>query len=356
MKTNLFVISILISLIACESSPEEQKALLPESTGQIAEVVTIADTKTADSVFVENIKTVFHKRIEGQPPPGEPQFKVQHTDETFFKGFFQKHHSIFVFLNTQNAALLKKILPSKTIDQMLKIKRDKPGTFGVVQEDVFAKNQRIFYILSSSKEDLASILVEKQDDILRLAHKHENLAWKKKMLGSKHPKKDNFYQKQLKKWNFGIRKPESYRVAIDNEEFVWLRKSSTTSELEQGLLLFEGPYTGEQDLSTEKLLAIRNERVKKYIPGEIDGSYMKYSDVFVPIRKDQDFKGKYGVEIRGWWDVEGDFMGGPSYIRAVVDEKRGRIVFAEGFVFHPNENKAKPMRELEILVNTLSIK
>ena len=62
------------------------------------------------------------------------------------------------------------------------------------------------------------------------------------------------------------------------------------------------------------------------------------------------------MEIRGWWDVEGDFMGGPSYIRAVVDESRGRIVFAEGFVFHLNEHKARPMRELAIPVNTVSIK
>ena len=62
------------------------------------------------------------------------------------------------------------------------------------------------------------------------------------------------------------------------------------------------------------------------------------------------------MQIRGWWDVEGDFMGGPSYIRAVVDEANSRIVFAEGFLFYPNEDKALEMRELEILVNTLSIK
>ena len=83
---------------------------------------------------------------------------------------------------------------------------------------------------------------------------------------------------------------------------------------------------------------------------------MKYSSAMPPVTKIQNFKGKYGVQIRGWWDVEGDFMGGPSYIRAVVDEANNRIVFAEGFLFYPNEDKALEMRELEILVNTLSIK
>jgi hypothetical protein len=337
-------------------SDEEQKALLPDSTGQIAEVVVITDSKSADSLFNLSIKGAFSKKLEGQPLPGEPMFQVQFTDESFLKGFFKKHNNIFVFINAINAHLLKRILPSSTIDKLVKIKKDKPGTFGVLQEDVFAKNQRIFYVLGKDKADLEKVLAEKSGDILNLAEKHETLAWRYKLLGSKKVAKDRFYQKQIKQKNFGIRKPESYRIAIDNPDFVWLRKSSTTSELEQGLLMYEAPYTNKEDLSTDSLIAARNKWVKQYIPGEIDGSYMKYSDVFVPVRKDQDFKGKYGVEIRGWWDVEGDFMGGPSYIRAVADEARGRIVFAEGFVFHPNENKAKPMRELEILVNTLSIK
>ena len=250
----------------------------------------------------------------------------------------------------------KKIISPTTIDKMAEIKKNNGGTFGVLQEDVYAQNQHVFYILADDKEEMISKIIEKKEDIVRLALKHENISGKRKMLGSKRASQDEFYQQCITERKFGVRKPESYRVALNNEEFVWLRKSSTTKELEQGLLLYEAPYTSKDDLTTENLLKVRNERVKKYIPGEREGSYMKYSNVFVPQRKDQDFKGKYGVEIRGWWDLHGDFMGGPSYIRAVVDESRGRIVFAEGFLFYPNENKVKPLRELEILVNSLSIK
>jgi hypothetical protein len=64
----------------------------------------------------------------------------------------------------------------------------------------------------------------------------------------------------------------------------------------------------------------------------------------------------YSAVIRGWWDVKGDFMGGPSYIRLVLDEKKGRLIFVEGFLYYPNERKVTELRELEVLVNSLIIK
>ncbi|MDC1395668.1 DUF4837 family protein [Bacteroidia bacterium] len=356
MKPLIKTLFFLLVLNGCSSTPEERKALLPDSSGQLAEVIVITDSRSTDSLYKEQITNVFAQNMEGHPPPGEPTFKILFTDESFFKGYFKMHQNIFILLNTENAEYLKKILGDKAIDNMVSIKKSKPETFGLLQEDIYAQNQKIFYILADNKAEMIERLEEKKEYIVQLALKHENICGKRKMLGTTSVKKDAFYQKCISEKGFGVRKPKTYRVAVDNDEFVWLRKSSTTNELEQGLLLFEAPYTSEDNLTTENLIKIRNVFAKKYIPGEYKNSYMKYSEVIKPHRKDQNFKGKYGVEIRGWWDVQGDFMGGPSYIRAVVDEARGRIVFAEGFLFFPNEAKVKQMRELEILVNTLSIK
>ena len=49
-------------------------------------------------------------------------------------------------------------------------------------------------------------------------------------------------------------------------------------------------------------------------------------------------------------------MGGPSHMKIVVDESKSRIIFVEGFLFYPNESKAESMRELSILINTLTIR
>jgi hypothetical protein len=310
LTKTLLITCLFIS--ACTLSDEDRKSLLPYASGSLAEVIVVSDSKSLDSSFKEDINRVFHKRIKGHPPPGEPMFKVLFTDEEFFKGYFRKHQNIFVVLNADKAEGLKDIFDPKTIDRMVARAKAEPKALGVRQEDIYAQNQTIFWILAPDKTQMKQKLIDQQEDILALANKHEYRNARGKLLGQTSSADDKFFQKSIKTRGFGIRKPKSYRVAIDNEEFAWLRKSSTTKELEQGLLLFEAPYRNKEDLSTDSLLKFRNAMMKKYIPGEVEGSYMKYSDDFVPIRTDENFKGKYGVEIRGWWDVEGDFMGGPS--------------------------------------------
>ena len=326
------------------------------SSGELTELVLLTDAASLDSAYKLEIESVFSKSIIGQPPPGEPMFNVLFTDESFFSGYFRKHLNIIVLVHRDKAEGLKKVMSESLINKILEVQSSKPGILGVKQSELYAQNQNVFFVLADSKTDMQTKLKAKKDEILAIAIRQENEAGKRKLLGTKRAKQDVFYQKSIAKRGFGVRKPGSYRVAIDNNEFAWLRKSSTTQEKEMGLLLFEAPYVSKDDLTTENLLKIRNSYTKKYIPGQYDSSYMKYSTVLTPVRINQNFKSKYSVEINGWWDVEGDFMGGPSYIRAVVDEKNSRIVFAEGFLFYPNEDKVKPLRELKILVNTLSIK
>lgn len=350
----LILLTVLAS--ACKLTPEEKKALLPLSSGRLAEIVVVSDSKNLDSTYKAKITAAFSQPMEGHPPPGEPMFKVLFTDESFFKGYFQNHHNVFVLLTPDGADKLKGILNNNTIDRLVNVIKETPSNFGVKQKDIYAQNQNIFWLTAPDRDAMLEKLKSQNKEILDVALEQENASGKRQLLGEERPGDDRFYQKSLADRGFGIRKPKTYRVAIDKPDFVWLRKSPPEKELELGLLLFETPYTSKADLTTENLLRVRNEYVKKYIPGEIEGSYMKYSTAFKPIATVQNFKDKYGIQIRGWWDVEGDFMGGPSYIRAVVDEVNNRIVFAEGFLFYPNEDKAVQMRELEILVNTLSIK
>lgn len=356
MKSSVIAILLASACVACTTTTKEKKALMPDSSGNLTEIVVLSDKATLDSAFKLQVAAVFSQPLEGQPPPGEQVFKVLFADEDFFKGYFIKHHNIFILLTTENARKLKKVVPENLVDKLIQVHKQKTGILGIKQETVFAQNQNIFIVLADDKQSLQKKIVDKKDDLLALAKTHENETGKHKILGETPAKSDKLYQKSLIDRGFGVRIPKSYRVATDESNFVWIRKQITNEEKEMSILLFEVPYTTTSMLSTDSLLAIRNKFTKKYIPGEIKGSYMKYSEVFIPVRKDQNFKEKYSVEIRGWWDVQGDFMGGPSYLRAVVDEANGRLVFAEGFLFYPNENKAKSMRELEILVNTLSIK
>ena len=340
---------------ACKETKESREALLPESAGQLAELVVITDKQSLDSNYKELIKSVFAQDLKGIPAPSEPQFKVLFTDETFFNGYFQSHQNIFVLVTNDNIEKLKKIIGEANIPKVKEVVNGSDDVLGFNRSNIWAQNQNVFYITGQSKEHIENKLAERKQDLLNLARGQEVKMAEKKFFIIRE-KADSFRAKSLNEKGYGLRKPQSYRVAIDKSDFAWLRKSPSDKEQEFGVLLFDVPYTSKNQLTTEGLIEIRNTFTKQYVPGELPGSYMKYSSVIKPSREEYNLAGKLAIEIRGWWDVAGDFMGGPSVLKAVVDEKKNRIVFAEGFLFFPNEDKARSLRELELILNTLTVK
>jgi hypothetical protein len=356
VNTAIKISVLALLLFSCTLSESEKKAMLPSSSGALAELVIITDAQSADSGFKTAVKSIFGKSLEGQPPPGEDMFKVLFTDETFFKGYFQTHHDIFVFLTPEGAPALSKVFDPKLIDKLVNVIQSNPNSFGVLKEDVFATNQNVFFVLAKNKAEMEAKLRDKKDDLLTLALENEAKTGLRKLVGNSAGKKDSFYLQSLTQKGYAIKIPSTYKVSIHTENFTWVRKVSSAKELAHNIILFSVPYTSKEELTTAGLLKIRNEFTQKYIPGPTEGSYLGYSTAFKPVREDEAFKGMYSAVIRGWWDVKGDFMGGPSYIRLVLDEKKGRLIFVEGFLYYPNERKVTELRELEVLVNSLIIK
>ncbi len=355
MKVFTKTLLLLLLFSACKETKQSREAMLPESAGQLAEIVVITDKQSLDSSYKELVKSVFQADLKGFPPPSEPQFKVLFTDEGFFKGYFQSHQNIYVLVTADNIDALSKIIGEGNLPKVREVINNQPDVLGFNRSNIWAQNQNVFYVTGKNNEDIKSKIINRKKELLDLAHKNEVTTAEKKFFVI-NQSADSFYQKRMAMNGFSVRKPKSYRLAVDESDFTWLRKSPSDKEQEFGIILFEVPYTSKEQLTTNNLIAIRNTFTQKYVPGSIEGSYMKYSDAITPHREEFNLDGSLAIEIRGWWDVQGDFMGGPSVIRAVVDEKNNRIVFVEGFLYFPNEKKARSLRELELIINTLEIK
>jgi hypothetical protein len=78
-----------------------------------------------------------------------------------------------------------------------------------------------------------------------------------------------------------------------------------------------------------------------------------YSDLSVST-KNINLNGDFAFEVKGWWDLQNGTMGGPFVSVAYVDEARNRVIVVDGFVFGPNFNKRRFIKELEAIC--LSIK
>ncbi len=139
---------------------------------------------------------------------------------------------------------------------------------------------------------------------------------------------------------FGVKMavPQGYLLAANEPDFIWARFEYPTAS--QGFFIYSYPYEGPQSLSAEALLAARN-RFAARIPGPSDGSYMTTSTVFEPDYRMFRLEGRLWCEMRGFWDVEGDFMGGPYVSFTTVDTERNRVFTLDGYVYAPDLQKPR---------------
>jgi hypothetical protein len=60
--------------------------------------------------------------------------------------------------------------------------------------------------------------------------------------------------------------------------------------------------------------------------------------------------GREWIELRGFWEVEKDFMGGPFVSYTTLDEREGELLTIDCYVYSPKYGKRNFLRPLEHLV------
>ena len=61
------------------------------------------------------------------------------------------------------------------------------------------------------------------------------------------------------------------------------------------------------------------------------------------------------VELRGLWELENGFMGGPFISHSVYDAARNRIVTVDGYLYYPNQKKRVKLKQLEAIIYSLEL-
>lgn len=147
---------------------------------------------------------------------------------------------------------------------------------------------------------------------------------------------------------FGIRMniPGSFTFRGSSEDGRFLYVGCDVRSATQGLAVYSYPYTGHADLSVDSLVARRNEFMSR-IPGPSDGSFMTTSPYFEPEVRYIRINGRQWAEMRGFWDVENDFMGGPFTNYTTLDPATGDLISIDCFVYSPKEPKRNLLRQLE---------
>lgn len=153
---------------------------------------------------------------------------------------------------------------------------------------------------------------------------------------------------------FGLRfnVPRDIQHHKIGENFLWM--SNAQMRQRRDILVYTYPYRSNKDLGLDRLIEVRDSVLKQNIKGEFEGTYPSTVRGGLYYRKVQLPRQPQRTEVRGLWQMEGGaMMGGPFVQHAFLDSAKRRVVVAEGFVYHPNEEKLTLIRTMEAALYSL---
>ncbi len=325
-KKLLPALLILFIAVSCKNS---QTVLLPAVTGNPGDVILVLNESNWKTAVGEEFRKILEADQVGLPQP-EPLFNVTQIPHDAFGNVFKSQRNI----------LVAKISPDFKEPKI------------IVQKDLWAKPQIVINIVANNDSSMVKLL---RDNQLRLVNYLENMERDRLMNNYKKNQQYDLKQKIEKEHHITLTIPNGYKLAVDTTNFVWLNQD--LGDVIQGVLIYYYPYTDPNTFSVDYLMKKRDEFVKKYVPGEIEGSYMTTEHVFKPVLAEYKIK-DLGIvaQLRGLWKMKnGISMGGPFVSLSAIDTQRDRVVTVEGFVFAPGKNKINLLRQVEAVVYSMKI-
>lgn len=327
LLTGFFVLTLALS--SCKTGSTTNKLsrasnVKPNITGAAGEVLVVMDRTNWNNEAGELIKDILQDEIDGLPQ-SEPLFDVLQITSASFDGIYKFHRS--VVLTSVNSGLEPKLS---------------------FKENVWARPQILVRIEAPNSVELRRLIRENHDRIQSFLVQYD----RRRLMNVYRESKDiNIQQEISRHHQVSLDIPRGYNMDFSKDEYTSV--SIEAPDLSQVVQVFEYPATAE-DLSTASLIARRNEFTKKYVQGPQD-SYMAIAPLFPPIAFDLEFNGKKVVELRGLWELENGFMGGPFISHSIYDEANGRIITVDGYIYHPNQKKRVKLKQLEAIVYSLEL-
>lgn len=330
MTRLIALLSLVIIFSSCENSAS-RKNTLPGKTGNANEILLVAPDQVWKTSAGDVFKELMNK-IQFGLPQDELMFQNIEVKESGFNDFWTTHRNI------------------------IRVTIDKSKEEGVsVRREVYARQQLFTFINIHDMDNLKKVLEPNIDALLTLYYDEEikRLIERNKYFGSEETNKQ---VAEITDLDLVIQK--DFFIAKQEKDFLWLRLEREKPlggyqhQISQGLMIYWRPYTDTLDFSDSSLLAWKSDINRRFVEGP-SNSVMTISDrMILPKTKLITFNDQTAKEIRGLFRMEGYIMGGPFYSLAFYNPENGRQYMVEGFVYAPQFDKLKFLREIEGMVRS----
>lgn len=321
MRRSFLLFSVFVLLLT--SCGDRKKALLPNVSGKAGEVIVVVEKQYWGSRLGQCLRDHLAADCPFLPQK-EPLYTLADVPPSAFSNLFQLHRNL----------VLCDVSPQ--IDSA-SIK------FG---QDVWASPQCVVRINAPTEEEAVRLVNENAEHIVNFIETAER---DRVIANTKQYQESSLRPPVQKVFGGSPYFPSGYICKKYTEDFVWI--AYETTYVNQAILIYKTPIQGKQaDFSVEALVARRNEVMKENVPGMFDNTYMTTSAFATPSVRFVKYKGRHFAEMRGFWEVYNDYMGGPFVSHSFYSKDGAFLITAEAFVYAPKFNKRHYLRQVESLL------
>jgi hypothetical protein len=322
LLTYLFLAIAAISLISCSEAKRKQ-ALLPNISGKAGEVIVVIDKGQWEGAVGTTLRDSLACDCPFLPQR-EPLYTLVDLAPSGFTQMFQLHRNIII----------------------VNVKSDvtEPGI--LYRSDVWARPQCVIRINAADSETAVQLIKENSQKIIAYLEQAE----RDRVIANAKKYEELSISPVIREMTGGAPHfPSGYKIKKKTDDFIWVEYNP--QYVTQGVFVFKYPVAeGEQMMDLDNILRNTNEIMKNNVPGMFDNTYMMISDFARPSIEYKKYKGLEFAEIRGFWEVYNDFMGGPFVSHVFYSQDGKEVIVLQGFVYAPKYDKRHYLRQVESII------
>ena len=345
-----FLFPSFLFLTGCgENGEGNSDSSKPSARGEIGEIILVMDSTKYQGPVGDAVRGIFEEDIRGLERQ-EKIFNLKRVDPRAMNRLLRMATNIVYVTTFDDKSSGSRTINAQFNQKSKEMAQNDSSLFMLRNENEFAMGQEVLYLFGHNEEQLIQNLNANKDKIQNLYEVRERERLARGILSRKN---SAMKVKGLEKFGIGINVPASYQFVQEDENFLWMRQPTpTTNRADISLFFYQTDYTSEEQLFPENIIKLRNDITRERIFGDPDNpdSYIEIQQQSVPSFRNITIDGNYAIELRSQWRTHNISMGGSFLSYTVVDEKSGKLYYLEGFVYYPNEAHRASLREIETIL------
>lgn len=322
MKRFLTYLSLILTaavMVSCNST-KRREALLPNISGKAGEVIIVIDKGQWEGAVGSVLRDTLACDCP-YLPQREPLYTLVDVAPSGFTQIFQLHRNIII-VNISNDVT-------------------EPGI--IYRNDVWARPQCVIRINAADSETAVQLVKENTE---RLRATLEQAERDRVIANAKKYEERALAPAVTEVFGGSPHFPSGYKLKKKTSDFIWI--SYEPQYVTQSILIFKYPVVeGENMMSLQNILDHSNEMLKNNVPGMFENTYMTISSFARPSLEYKKYKGLEFAEMRGFWEVQNDYMGGPFVSHAFYSQNGKDVIVMMAFVYAPKYDKRHYLRQVE---------